>query len=86
MDVYLPNEQNNLIQKVNSRCFEDTTNFLAKANKVKSKNLDDLIDTVLFSNRVQSEMKMLTHGLGNHNGNYQMLMKEGKDFLKSLSS
>lgn len=36
MDVALPSDQSNLIQKVNIRFFEDSAIFLAKSNKIKS--------------------------------------------------
>jgi len=52
MDVSEPNNQNNLLAKVNLRFFEDTSFFLSKTNKIKSKNLDSLIDKVLYSERI----------------------------------
>jgi hypothetical protein len=51
-DVSEPSVQSNVIQKINVTYFEDTSNFIAKTRKIKSKDLNLLIEKVLYSDRV----------------------------------
>lgn len=85
MDVYMPTVQTSLIQKVSPNFFQDATNFLAKSNKVKSKNLDSIIAKVIFSDKVQSQIRKQAGSSSGEEG-YRAMLKESKQFLKGLSS
>ncbi|CDW88677.1 male sterility protein [Stylonychia lemnae] len=85
MDVALPHEQQNLLQKVNTRYFEDAAQFYSKTNKVKGVNLDKLIDKVMFCDRVQNQLRIQCQG-NTSNSTYHSLMKEGKLILRSMSA
>lgn len=89
MDVAMPNDQKNLINKVSVRFFEDSALFLAKCSKIKNVNLARYIEKVVFSDRVQTQLK-LHNSEASHNThnaqNYRQLMKESKLFLESCSS
>eukprot|EP00347_Sterkiella_histriomuscorum_P008623 403344386 len=78
MDVPLPYDQSNLINKLNIKFFEDSALFMAKCNKIKNVNLDKLIEKVIFSDRIQSQIKIQSQESSNqHNINsYRQLMKE----------
>jgi hypothetical protein len=45
---------------VNSKYFEDTYNFFAKTKKIKGKDLSSYVTKVLFSDRVQNEIRTLS--------------------------
>lgn len=54
MDVALPYDQKNLLNKLNVKYFEDSALFMAKCNKIKHVNLDKLIEKVIFSDKIQT--------------------------------
>ena len=62
---------------------------MAKCSKIKNVNLDRYIEKVIFSDRVQTQLKL--HALEqSHNAQnaqtYKQLMKESKLFLETCSS
>lgn len=58
MDVSLPfSEQNRLISPININYFEDSNNFFRKTSKIRGRDLSKLIEKVLFSDRVQTELR-----------------------------
>ena len=59
-DVLEPSDQQNLITKVNMKYFEDTSNFLAKTKHIKPMNLGGMVEKILYSDRVQNEIRKLS--------------------------
>ena len=80
MDVYPPNEQSSIITKVAPSFLQDTSGFLAKASKVRERSLEPLVSKVLYSERVQSEIRRLNPQ------DYYATLKDCKLFLQGLSA
>jgi len=90
MDVSLPfSEQSRLISPININYFEDSSNFFRKSSKIRARDLSKLMDKVLFSERVQTELRNQTVALSsgaNQGATYNNLLNESKQFLGSLNS
>lgn len=89
MDVSPPfSEQNRLITPLNINYFQDSQLFLQKCSRIKRRDLSRFIDRVIFSDRVQTELRHQTRSISieQQSTAYKRLLQESREFLNSLSS
>jgi hypothetical protein len=90
MDSSLPNKAPGNIISNRSQVgfFADQRYFLGKANKVRALNLSSIFERVIFSDRVQNEMKTSLEGCDTKMADerYRNLMTDSMDYLKNIGS